>query len=337
LTYKYRAIIEKSNFIDLLLDTNVLSINGNNEKNGELEKAQYLEVVNNNENSVRHKVYINRLVVACGGIENSRLLLWSQHVNKLLFANLPVGEHWMEHPTFLTGEIIGYTEKVNDFIDEDFLPNRAVQFLQPTDVMIKQNDIDNASIRIQLRRGNTKLKSLIKDILCVAPDYGNKLTSLANYDLVCSLIVGMSWEQKARKSNRIELDHENKDRYGVPKVNLIWKLNQDDKKTALTCMEKLGEMFLDEDLGRVGVLPFLLNNDEFPHDDDIAGNHHMGGTVMSDSQLTGVVDSNLKVFNVSNVWVAGSSVFPAGGAANPTLSIVQLSLRLADHLVKSKL
>ena len=53
---------------------------------------------------------------------------------------------------------------------------------------------------------------------------------------------------------------------------------------------------------------------------------------MSDSSDIGVVDRNLKVHGTDNFFVAGSSVFPSGGHANPTLSIVQLSLRLGQHI-----
>lgn len=60
--------------------------------------------------------------------------------------------------------------------------------------------------------------------------------------------------------------------------------------------------------------------------------HHMGGTRMAQMVENGVVDSNCRVFGQGNLYVAGSSVFPSGGAANPTLTIVQLSLRLAEHL-----
>jgi choline dehydrogenase-like flavoprotein len=57
---------------------------------------------------------------------------------------------------------------------------------------------------------------------------------------------------------------------------------------------------------------------------------------MSTSLKTGVVDSNLKVFGVKNLWIAGSSVFSTSGHANPTLSIVQFSLRLGNHLSSLK-
>ena len=56
---------------------------------------------------------------------------------------------------------------------------------------------------------------------------------------------------------------------------------------------------------------------------------------MSDSEDDGVVDYNSKVFELNNLYIAGGSVFPTSGLANPTLTIVALSLRLADHL-KSK-
>ena len=60
--------------------------------------------------------------------------------------------------------------------------------------------------------------------------------------------------------------------------------------------------------------------------------HHMGTTRMHDDPRQGVVDWNSKVHGIANVYIAGSSVFPTGGYANPTLTIVAITLRLADHL-----
>ena len=60
--------------------------------------------------------------------------------------------------------------------------------------------------------------------------------------------------------------------------------------------------------------------------------HHMGTTRMHSDPAHGVVDANCRVHGVSNLFVCGSSVFPTAGVAPPTLTIVALALRLADHL-----
>jgi len=62
------------------------------------------------------------------------------------------------------------------------------------------------------------------------------------------------------------------------------------------------------------------------------GNHHMGTTRMAVDPRRGVVDSNCRLHGMSNVFVAGSSVFPTSGFANPTFTIIALSIRLADHI-----
>ena len=60
--------------------------------------------------------------------------------------------------------------------------------------------------------------------------------------------------------------------------------------------------------------------------------HHMGTTRMADDATEGVVDANCRVHGVENLFVAGSSVFPTGATAAPTLTIVALAIRLADHI-----
>ena len=60
----------------------------------------------------------------------------------------------------------------------------------------------------------------------------------------------------------------------------------------------------------------------------------MGTTKMGSSAANSVVDENCKIHGLDNLFVAGSSVFPVFGFANPTLTIVALSFRLADHLAK---
>jgi choline dehydrogenase-like flavoprotein len=60
--------------------------------------------------------------------------------------------------------------------------------------------------------------------------------------------------------------------------------------------------------------------------------HHIGTARMSTNRRTGVVDANCKVHGLANLFIAGSAVFPTAGYANPTLTIVALAIRLAEHL-----
>jgi choline dehydrogenase-like flavoprotein len=70
----------------------------------------------------------------------------------------------------------------------------------------------------------------------------------------------------------------------------------------------------------------------WPIDTDVS--HHMGATRMGGDPATSVVDGDCRLHTVPNVYVAGSSVFPTSGYANPTYTIVALAIRLADHLGK---
>jgi choline dehydrogenase-like flavoprotein len=76
-----------------------------------------------------------------------------------------------------------------------------------------------------------------------------------------------------------------------------------------------------------------VTDDDISWPKDMYGDqHNMGTTRMHRDPRLGVVDEDCRLHGVANLYVAGSSTFPAGGAANPTLTIVALALRLADHL-----
>jgi choline dehydrogenase-like flavoprotein len=62
--------------------------------------------------------------------------------------------------------------------------------------------------------------------------------------------------------------------------------------------------------------------------------HHMGTTRMHDSPKHGVVDRDGKVHGMSNLFVAGSSVFPTAGANFPTITLAALAIRLSEHLAR---
>ena len=113
------------------------------------------------------------------------------------------------------------------------------------------------------------------------------------------------------------------------KIRLNWRLTAQDRHSVIEHMRSLALEFGALDIGRMmlkveydGRWPELV----------VGGNHHMGTTRMSDDPRRGVVDRNARVHGTDNLYIAGSSVFPTSGAANPTLTIVAMTLRLADHL-----
>ena len=62
------------------------------------------------------------------------------------------------------------------------------------------------------------------------------------------------------------------------------------------------------------------------------GRHQIGTTRMGETQQTGVVDKDCRVFGVPNLHVAGTSIFCSSGHANPTLTAVALAMRLVHKL-----
>ena len=140
-------------------------------------------------------------------------------------------------------------------------------------------------------------------------------------------------EQAPNPASRVMLS-EKRDALGLPRIQLDWRLSEIDKRSIREAAILIGQELGRMSKGRVG-LPSWLIEERIADDDPLIGAyHHMGTTRMASDPSLGVVDANCRVFSTSNLFIAGSSVFATGGAANPTLTIVALALRLADHLDK---
>ena len=84
-------------------------------------------------------------------------------------------------------------------------------------------------------------------------------------------------------------------------------------------MLELGKFFVNENIRRIGIKDFLFSNNEFLHN---GGYRYIGVTRIGLNKRDSVVDKNLKVHNVNNLYICGSSVFRSAGIANPTFTIV---------------
>ncbi len=140
------------------------------------------------------------------------------------------------------------------------------------------------------------------------------------------------FEQSPDPDNRVMLSDE-RDQLGCPRAKVERRLTERDVASVKRSHEILRDEFARCGLGRVEIDHDFVTP-EFTSVDHGAS-HHMGTTRMHDDPRQGVVDANCRVHGIANLYIAGSSVFPTGGHANPTLTIVAMSMRLADHLMAS--
>jgi choline dehydrogenase-like flavoprotein len=138
-------------------------------------------------------------------------------------------------------------------------------------------------------------------------------------------------EQAPNPESRVFLNGE-RDAQGMPRIALDWRLTELDKRSLLRTHKILAEELGRTGIGRLQIQPWLQEASGGWSDELSGGYHPMGTTRMADDPRRGVVDRDGRVHGIANLYVAGSSVFPTGGSANPTLTIVALALRLAEHL-----
>jgi choline dehydrogenase-like flavoprotein len=131
-------------------------------------------------------------------------------------------------------------------------------------------------------------------------------------------------EQAPHPDNRVTLTAK-RDALGsqLPKLTVHW--HEFERESIRRAQAIMVRQFAEAGFGRLEL--------ENMHDSvGMSTHHNMGTTRMHEDPKQGVVDANAKVHGMSNLYLAGGSVFPTGGYANPTLTMVALGLRLADHL-----
>jgi choline dehydrogenase-like flavoprotein len=133
-------------------------------------------------------------------------------------------------------------------------------------------------------------------------------------------------EQPPNRESRAYLSPR-RDRLNVNTLVLDWKIGPEVERSVTRFLGLLGRHLEQR---RIGVL--TQDVAEFGELSFSDASHHMGTTRMSNDPRSGVVDNNCRVHSVGNLFIAGSSVFPSAGHANPTLTIVALALRLSVHL-----
>lgn len=308
----------------------------------------------------RLRVKARHFVLAAGGIENPRLLLASA------LGGEATGRYFMEHPHARGGRIVRADawKLLKAFGRRHRIGGQDVAALiSPSAALQRREGILNTSLTIvarqpQGRRQFVGMKAYSGLKHNMAPTKGGRalwmvtkkaagwaqrhvdparpwlLHKLGTVE-VALLVRG---EQAPNPDSRITLSGE-KDATGVPRVRLDWRLSEIDVRSVATLVATLRNELDRLGLGKVEPAPWLAGErwqtDPLISSHPIGGYHHMGTTRMGTDPKTSVTDGDGRLHGLGNLWVAGSSLFPTGGWANPTLTIVALALRNAERISAS--
>jgi choline dehydrogenase-like flavoprotein len=328
----YRDELLDARNVTTILHANAVDIS----TNAEASRVAAIAVASLSGN--RFRVHARHYVLAAGGIENARLLLLSNSVQRPGLGNGRdlVGRFFMEHPVLAVARAVVTTPKPSldlyDFHDDAALGHQVLGVLSVSEREQRRKRLLNLRARLRARPvgdveplfdavGQTT--SRLHDLHTHAHQESDARGSATpGY-----FIAEVSGEQAPNPDSRVSLA-ESSDALGRRRANLNWQLSRTDNLSLRRSMATFGRELGRHFRGRVQI----AINDQNPWPDAWGPHHHMGTTRMHDDPAQGVVDANARVHGVENLHIAGSSVFPTCGFANPTYTIVALTLRLADHL-----
>ena len=347
-----RDPIKLSQNIRVYLNANLTRLNA--ASNGRYIDSAAVQCLNGVRATVRAKFF----VLACGGIENARLLL---HANDVMACGLGnqhdlVGRFFMDHPRQEIGTlhlrnpdtVCGLYDLHTGFFHSSLIASFNICFAEQ-----KKNKTANSYTYINMEYSDPNAKAIkaFREVVLTLhkSQYFNikardLLTVVTSPIMIARHLVGTLLRPKfLLKRQRLEMIIEpvpnpdsrvtlsdNTDALGMRRSNLDWRLSDLDKRTFLRSRRILAEELERTGTGRV---EFDQEDDEFELPKDIRYSwHHMGTTRMHDDPKKGVVNPHCQVNGIENLFVSGSSVFPTVAADMPTLTISALAIRTADRL-----
>ena len=309
-------------------------------------------------NGLRGRVRAKYYVLAAGGIENVRLLLNADRVQKSGLGNEYdlVGRYFMDHPFVpLAATILADAASAEmRFYNQHTVRGQIIEgYFCASDEVRRKEQLPPFAIGIRPPGvtsdsgvGNIKMPAPLRNLM--SDDFANRLGYylprwLGRVEAPATWVYERLWRMPPGTYttvyscgphpdplSRVTLN-DTVDALGMREVTLDWRLPDDFERN----MHRAHEL-LAQELGRTGVGRVRIESKATTGYDPIKdlgeGHHHMGTTRMSDDPRRGVVDADCRVHGISNLYIAGSSVFPSYACDDPTLTIVALALRLAAHL-----
>ena len=325
---RYQADLERAGNVTPLIHANVTGIRL--AKNG--QSVSHLDIATLNDAGGADKritVKPRFVVLACGGMENARILLASNDVMKAGVGNQNdmVGRFFADNPIPRdTATLVLFSGALASFyMGGQVLPNGAIlrgtfaptpEFCRAKSLNASLSTVDN---QVHLDELGTAA------VVATAQALGVDASGAKAYALGCGM------ELSPDPDRRLTLTDQ-RDPLGMPRLELNMTIATEDFDRYRRTLVELGRQLLAANAGMIK-LSYSTREEWLSAMD--WGNHHLGTTRMSADPKTGVVDADCMVHGVANLYVAGSSVFPTYSASNPTLNFLALTLRLGDHLKKA--
>ena len=305
-------------------------------------------------------------LLAAGGIENPRILLASNSAvsNGVGNAYDLVGRYFMEHPRARGGRIVGKADWrwLAAFAKRRVNGVEVSPAITPAETLQRREGLLNSALTVAVRQPEGGTHPLAKRAYLhvkhrTAPTRTGRSLWKATKQLARSytgltgpfhpwlmkrlnrldLALVVRAEQAPNFESRVKLNG-HRDATGMPRVALDWRLSSIDVDSVAGLVGALDRESRRLGLGSVEAAGWLSNpekrwvSDELESAHPIGGFHHMGTTRMSSDPRRGVTDGWGRVHGLPNLHIAGSSLFPTAGWANPTLTILALALRTADRI-----
>ena len=280
-----------------------------------------------------------RYVLACGGIENARLLQLSGDLGNNRRDQL--GRGFMVHPLLTNAARVRFDAPVPSEV-RNFFREQQIRLKAPEraggEYQHMVTPLVNPELVFDYLMFNAWGVLAARHATLLEERIGNFRVILYFGADAASAIVNLNWEQTPDEDSRIRLNPEQVDPiFGQPVAHVDWRLNGTDKRSAVRALAITLDYLRARGARQQQTITDVGGGADhwtFPPAAGAleTGDHHMGALRMSAAPENGIVDINSRLHSVDNLYIAGSAVFPTGGYANPTLTIVALAMRLADHL-----
>jgi choline dehydrogenase-like flavoprotein len=271
-------------------------------------------------------------VLALGGIEIPRVLLASNDVQPSGIGNQHdlVGRFFLEHPHSIVGTLVCRSEpealRLYEAVSE--IPGGG-----PAAVRASLSLPASVQRRERLLNFNVNLEPLVGPAARArnAAAAATLLRELHGIEARASFELLARAEQLPSPASRVRLGTK-RDRLGMPHAVLEWRHHARTRHSMQKSLELIARALGMAGLGRVYSYIHADARSAGAWPELAGGHHHMGTTRMHTDPRHGVVDADCRVHGIDNLFIAGSSVFPSAGYANPTLTLVALALRTADRV-----